>query len=131
MKLCNFEGQAMKSGVCVTHGAKWRHKQCCHEGCTKQARKGGACVTHGLKGNDVAMRGVLTRLFREEFVTGMATRHHSLHKRINIYIFICSNETLSYTSSYLIMPTPIKVFTAYVTIIIISQPTESSLFFYT
>ena len=85
VKLFNFEGctnQAMKGGVCVTHGAKWRHKQW-------------SLVTHGLKWNNVAMRGVLTRLFREEFVTGMATRHHSLHTRINIYIFICSNETLS------------------------------------
>jgi hypothetical protein len=47
-KRCSHEGctnQAIKGGVCVTHGAE--KKRCCYEGCTNQAKKGGVCITHG------------------------------------------------------------------------------------
>ena len=38
---------AIKGGVCVTHGAK--KKKCSIDECPNQAQKGGVCVTHGAK----------------------------------------------------------------------------------
>ncbi len=51
-KLCNHPGcekQALKGGVCVTHGAKVNRKLCNHPGCERQVVKGGVCVAHGAK----------------------------------------------------------------------------------
>ena len=39
--------QAMKGGVCVTHGA--RRRLCTTEGCRNQSVVGGVCVRHGAK----------------------------------------------------------------------------------
>ena len=48
-KRCNnHEGctnQAVKGGVCITHGAKL--KRYSHAGCKNKAQKGGVCITHG------------------------------------------------------------------------------------
>ena len=47
-KSCSHKGctnQVIMGGVCVTHGAQ--KKRCSHKGCTNQAKKGGVCITHG------------------------------------------------------------------------------------
>jgi hypothetical protein len=49
VKQCSREGctnNAVKGGVCITHGAKVTRKCCSHEGCTNYAQKGGVCFTH-------------------------------------------------------------------------------------
>jgi hypothetical protein len=75
-KQCNHEGctnQAVKGGVCVTHGAK--HKRCRFEGCTNQVQKGGVCTTHGeLRRNDVALTVAPTKPLREVSVPRMERR---------------------------------------------------------
>ena len=43
----DYVQNALKGGVCASHGAK--RKQCSHEGCTNVAQKGGVCWTHGAK----------------------------------------------------------------------------------
>lgn len=49
---CRHEGctnYAIRSGVCVKHGAGPSKKQCKIEGCTNQSVKGGVCCKHGAK----------------------------------------------------------------------------------
>jgi hypothetical protein len=60
-KRCSHEGcanQAVKGGVCITHGAKVTRKQCSFEGCTNYPKKGGVCVTHGAVMKTMQLRGV-------------------------------------------------------------------------
>ncbi len=41
--------QAVKRGVCKSHGAKVNRKLCNHPGCEKHAKQGGVCKSHGAK----------------------------------------------------------------------------------
>ena len=75
-KQCRIKGctnQFQKGGVCITHGAIKERKRCSHGGCTKQAIKGGVCVTHGAKVKLCSVEGC-TKQFKKG---GVCYRHRS------------------------------------------------------
>jgi hypothetical protein len=66
-KRCNHEGctnQAVRGGVCVTHGAKRYVYICSFEECTNQALKGGVCITHGATKKRCSFEGCTNKVVK-------------------------------------------------------------------